>query len=596
MCICDFEREVEEIGGPSYNSWYGYDPGDYDSYDWDIDTDTLRLGCELFYDADGHKMEEINRKSIDFELEEHCINFGDDNEWRWEKVDQTHEGYLGNGNATQNTTYKRVVVLIWKKGHEFERKIATGGIKAGIKALNKMIEKHEQDEKTQSKNKESNTNSNDNCNDHGKNNNDSSFYYCTISSRCDSVFAMFDYNEDKGKIDSIMDILFRTDQDIKLRNFIQNELCENNHRFQLTASQAKGKVGAVGRGGNQSKSGSNTRGFSIFKKLLIEYGWQDPTIKETFLKYLNVMLKDEIQLDHDSICHYIDFVSKIKKINFQGGCSLATQLINNLAIKLELNNNGVSMERLEAKAIVNIVKFVLNHGDSNRGGDGEAVGKSDNNDKGGNNKEEKVDTKEEENENNSSNDNTKTKSENENKQEQQTTADEKSDTIGISADLFLRRFEIGYIQNASDSTQIEVAKIICKYGASKSDASKILLGSQFAQNVLKQRMNYLEEQVSQGPPTLCWAIPDKTDTTPGMRQFLHSSDRTWTYEGKFKGIVDARKWASKHSRNYVLCTAGGKGKKAYVTCKKTGIDFGLKKSKYESYVKELKKIKKLILE
>ena len=108
-------------------------------------------------------------------------------------------------------------------------------------------------------------------------------------------------------------------------------------------------------------------------------------------------------------------------------------------------------------------------------------------------------------------------------------------------------------------------------------------------------MKDLEAQVSQGEPIFSWKLETVTDKTPGMRNFLHSDEKTWIYQGKFKGIVAARDWCNRYvNKDYVRCTAHGRGKSAYVKVVKTANEYKKEKKEYDDNTNELKKIKMLV--
>lgn len=154
----------------------------------------------------------------------------------------------------------------------------------------------------------------------------------------------------------------------------------------------------------------------------------------------------------------------------------------------------------------------------------------------------------------------------------------------------MEKFEIGYIAaNFGQNIEKKIAYVLMRDNCDKS-----LLKTQFMQNIIKSRVNDLNEQVSQGEPVMSWKIAFANDTHSEMNNFLHSDKKSFNYSSIFNGIRHARNWSCKHETKYVKCTPNGRGSGAYVYVEKTGAHFQDEKINYQNKINQLNKLKQLI--
>ena len=534
ICICDFELQEEEcdVGGN----------GDYDECTW---LDDEAMFGTIFLDENGVPIKRIDSNLLQFDVDCNMINFGTDKN-KWKLSNEIKKGYLSDEEPTRTVVYQRFGVLVWKRQFEFEMIVAARGIQFGIqiiydmldKLLSKQIcpeveddEKTEPQEWTQTNNKEKSDNSeNSNDNSNNASNNDScSKDWNIVTNRIDAILRMFNYRRARSGIDGIMELLYKTKQYTKLCNFIEVQVCGNNHII------------------------SSKKGMGVLTGLLSRCGWEDTMIKKTFLKYLQIMLNGNVNVNRTkSFCR---FVSTMSQTNKECECELTKELIDHMMHKLELNQNGTAMKALDADIIIEIAKFcihaeflqlqenkVMNSGSSNKN---KSAPKQD---------------------------------------------DEDDDDI-TGASKFLEAFEIGYMSNLNLRTRIKVAGLL-----STGKCQESILQSEFGQTFIESVVNELENRVSGGEPVMSWKISSAKSCDPEVQSFLRGSNKSCQYGRSFTSIGDARKFCTRHNSKYVQCTANEKSKESFVALEKTGVHFEQAKQGYNLAINAIKQFKKLMID
>ena len=117
-----------------------------------------------------------------------------------------------------------------------------------------------------------------------------------------------------------------------------------------------------------------------------------------------------------------------------------------------------------------------------------------------------------------------------------------------------------------------------------------MLKNDFVQNILKQRLNYLENKVESIQPKFTWKMENVylnnvKQCSLQMKQFLLGETQSYQTQ-KFKSVAKAKQWATNKKKifsDYLTFTPMGRGARSYVLVEKTRYHFDKASKEYNQY-------------
>eukprot|EP01083_Nonionella_stella_P092182 257952_1 len=267
-------------------------------------------------------------KYVDLDLDNHCIGYDQKNDYDWEEIERTQEGYK---HASQTTIYSKHIAVIFRENKQFDMFLnGKHGIEAAIE-FTKYLSKQDTDH--------------------------------DISNEIKAIMRKFDAKHDGTHIVPILSVLKGQNMWASIAEFVDVNNIGLYHQRNSADTYTRNRSyrrSSSDASSNKQKQKSMVR---MVEDIVNEYGWKEP-IKGCVLKLIESMNHSKCQTSHIMI--YCSFLKSMRAskigINSDDAQAMADKIWTNIARKLGLDTDDPSaMNRLSAETVFCIFQFILSY-------------------------------------------------------------------------------------------------------------------------------------------------------------------------------------------------------------------------------------------